>query len=206
MCAIILLLLGFAGFFGFTGLRSATIQTVEVPMEATAVAVELPEVISCESVSEDQDIRDMFALVGDAFEPTAWVQEVGVSGNGSKTTVTWRSAKYGAVAYLEYLHYDCGVSQSQIDDYYSPEGFDTLLSNYSSHELTAECENEDVHLFEFAATSNDQEYHILYWVERVSPTRVAGLMLVFPASYPAQQAEYAGRLFSQLSTCEEAAG
>ena len=138
------------------------------------------------------------------FEHGDWTQQV--SSDAAERPPTWRSSQYGAVAYLECLHYDCGVTQEQIDSYYSPAGFDVIFSNYTSYEKTAQCTRDGLRLFEFDAVSNDSDYHVLYWVEQVTPTRVAGLMLAFPATEPAQQAEYAGQLFPDLPTCEAAAG
>lgn len=206
MCLLIALLLGFAGLFGFAGISSELASPpTPIVVEVTAEAAQVPtQVFSCESVAEDQDIQSMLALVGEAFDPTVWTQTV--SSEAAKTTATWQSSEYGAVAYLEYLHYNCGVSQEQIDQYYSPAGFETLLSSYASYELTDQCASKRLKLFEFDAVSNNRNYHVLYWVEQVSPTRVAGLMLVFPTTRPAQQAEFAGRLFPELPTCEETAG
>ena len=68
------------------------------------------------------------------------------------------------------------------------------------------CVSDDNRLFEFNATSNGSDYHVLYWVKQITPTRVADIMLTFPASQPAQQADYAGRLFPDLPTCEAATG
>ena len=47
---------------------------------------------------------------------------------------------------------------------------------------------------------------MLYWVEQVTPTRVADFALTFPANQQAKLAEYAGRLFPDLPTCTPAAG
>ena len=222
MCGLIaLVLLLFGGVFGFTSVgSSATVvepQIVEVqpilemtptptPAEPQLVEAEptseaaLPEqAFACASVSEAEDVANMLALVGGAFQTSVWTEQIG-SGD-AKNSATWIADGYGAVAYLEYLHYDCGVSQAQIDAYYSPEGFDVLLSNYSSHELTAACSAGSVRLFEFVATFDGTDYLMNYWVEQTSPTRVAGLMLVFPASQPAKLEGYAGRLFPELPNC-----
>jgi hypothetical protein len=205
MCLLIALLLGIAGLFGFAGISSEFASPPAGAIEVTAEAVQIPtQAISCESVSEEEDIRNMLTLVGDTFESTAWTQEI--SNDASRTTGMWRASASGAVVYVEVLHYDCGISREQIKQNYDAAGFANIFSNYSSHSMTAQCAADGVRLFEFDAVFDGGDYHVLYWVKQPSPTRVAGIMMTFPASDQAQLAEYAGRLFPELPTCEAAAG
>lgn len=210
MCSLIaLLMLVFGLGSAALGFGAATVQSsrvAAVPQPApTAAASVTPETFSCASVSASQDVTDMLAVVDDAFETGLWSLNVDTS-RPEKTTATWTANSLRAVAFLEWLHYDCGVSQAQIDHYYSPSNFQILLSHYDSYQQTAHCAITDLQLFQFDASLQGTSYRIDYWVDRASPTRVAGLMLVFPTRSAAEQATYAGRLYPQLPTCEPAAG
>lgn len=197
MCSIIaLLLFFFAGLFGF-GISGTT--TVEPPAEVVS-----PQVLSCASAaSEGTNVDNLLALVDDTFVAGDWTQEVETY--TEKTTATWLSNNLGAVAYLEYLHYDCGVSEEQLKAFYSAEGFQTLFENYTSYEPTVSCAEDDTRLFEFNAVNNDYDYSVLYWVKPLTPTRAMTLMVVVPQNNPAALAELAGQLFPELPTCAAAA-
>ena len=207
MCSIIaLLLLVVGGFFGYS--MAGSQQTISEPqiMEVTAEVAPVPtQAISCATQAVSQDLSEMLALVDTKiFEPSLWAMQNDV-GDG-RTTITWRADKLGAVAYLEYLHWDCGVSSAQIDQYFSPQSFEAIWSNYTSYAQTAFCQHNDLRLFEFDATFNGNDYKIRYWVEPVTPTRVADFALTFPADQQAKMAQYAGHLFPDLPSCDPAAG
>ncbi len=173
-------------------------------LEETPVAVVPTQAISCAAPSDEQDINDMLALVGDTFSSPDWTQTIGSA--TAQRMVTWVNNSLNAVAYLDYLQFDCGVTQAQIESYYSPQGFQVIFSNYQSYSQTAQCDANGITLHQFDATAHDLGYHADYWIRQVSPTRVEGLLLVFPSDKPAQQAEYAGKLFPELPTCKAAAG
>jgi len=210
MCSIIaILVLIFSGFLGYSLVeQSSTVAVAPTPeiSVATAEAVALPtEAIACATQPASSDMAEMQQLISPRiFESALWTRENGAG--DQRTTMTWRSDRLGAVAYLEFLHFDCGVTQEQIDQYFSPENFDVILANYTSHQLIAQCEHNGVKLFEFDVTANSQSYHLLYWVKQVTPTRVADLTLTFPSQNQAKLAGYAGRLFPDLPTCTAAAG
>lgn len=197
MCSIIALLaLLLFGVGGYSAIAPA-VPAQGVPEVAS------PAVVSCATASAEEDVRAMLDLFGDTFASGDWTEQISTS--DTKTTATWLSSSLGAVAYLEYLHYDCGVTEEQIDAYYSPEGFDVLLSSYDTHEFTLSCELSDTRLYEFDATLSGNAYHILYWVEQVSATRVAGLMLVVPLTNRTDQVDLAFELYPELPTCSPAA-
>ncbi len=200
MCGIVALLVLLSGVFGFAAFGS---QTASAPVEVTTEVQAVPtQAIACATAPADQDVPAMLALVGDTFKSSEWTQQVG--GDGSRTTLTWRSAT--STAYLEYLHFDCGYSQSQLDQYFSPEGLRTMFSYYDSYQETYQCKSGDLRLHEFDLVYHGSDYHALYWVKKVSPTRIADLVLVFPTSEADQEAEYAGMLFPELPTCQAPAG
>ncbi len=147
----------------------------------------------------------MLALVGTTFASDEWTQVL--ASDEFRTTGTWTMSSLGGLAYLDYLHYDCGVTQAQIDTYFSIENFSILLANYQSYQYTDLCEHDGVRLYQFdVVTTAGDEYKMRYWVWQVSATRVASLGLTFPVTQQAALAEYAGDLFPDLPTCEPAAG
>ncbi len=206
MCSIIaFLLIVFAGFFGYAAFDLPVQDAPPVTSSVVVVpSIEAPAPISCASPSADHDIAAALALAGDTFAASTWVEQV--SSDSAKTTVTWTASSLGAVAYLEYLHYDCGYTQQQIDDYYSPASWATIFANYDSYEKVDECSYDNLRLYEFDASLNGSDYAVRYWVKPATDTRVAGLMLVIPVDQAATVAQYAGELFPKLPTCQAAAG
>lgn len=200
MCSIILILGAvLAGLFGFGVSSSVQVATVEAP-----VVVEAPQVISCAAaVSADTDIENLLALVGDTFSAENWTQQL--QAQDMKTIATWFSDDPSAVANLDYLHYDCGMSDEQLKLFYSEEGIEMLFGNYDSYESVDSCEEGETLLFEFTAVSDGYDYNVLYWVKPLSPTRAMTLMLVMSQDNPALLAETAGQLFPELPTCAPAA-
>ncbi|MEO8394538.1 MAG: hypothetical protein ABI700_16205 [Chloroflexota bacterium] len=208
MCSIIaFLLLVVSGFLGYSMAAQTSVATPEPQiMVATAEVAPIPtQAIACATQDVPQDLTEMSAVVdASIFAQSLWTIQSDFS--DERTTTTWRADSLGAVAYLEYLHFDCGVLPDQIDQYFSPETFDTVLSTYSSHEQTAVCRQNGLRLFEFDLSFNDTRYQMRYWIKRITPTRVADFALTFPADQQAKMAEYAGRLFPTLPTCAAAAG
>ncbi len=206
MCSIIaLLLIVFAGFFGYAAFD---IPVQDAPPVTSSVVVvpslEAPAPISCASPSADEDIAAALAFSGDTFAAPTWAQTV--SSDDAKTTVTWTASSLGAVAYLEYLHYNCGYTQTQIDEYYGAASWATIFANYDSYEKVDDCSYENLHLYEYDVSLNGSDYAVRYWVKPATDTRVAGMMLVIPVDQVATMAQYAGDLFPKLPTCQAAAG
>ncbi len=203
MCSIIaFLLFFFSALFGFgfsSAVQVATVATVEPVPEVVS-----PQIISCAtSVAPETDMENLQALVGATFASGDWTEHT--STLDAQTNATWLSNELGAVAYLQYLNYDCGVTTEQLKTFYSEAGFQTLFENYSSFAATDSCVEGDTRLFGFDAVSSGYDYEVLYWVKQLSPTRAATFMLVFPVTNPAGLAEVAAQLFPELPTCSPAA-
>src|SRR5579871_6449337 len=164
MCAIFAMaMLIFAAFFGVRLEQSQVVNAVNVPQvataEATAIAAVPTETFACQSTtSADQETSAMLALVGNTFASKVWTQTLGTG--SSKTTSTWVASSLSALAYIEYLNYPCGVTQAQIDSYYSPNGFNSIFSNYQGYSQTAYCSAGGVELYEFDAMANAVDYHV----------------------------------------------
>src|SRR4051812_6926642 len=152
--------------------------------------------------SQDDDARAALAVAGGVFQSTVWSAPTTNGDYAAQMTVTWLSDWLGAVAFLEYLHYDCGVTSQDIEQWGTPKGFKVIFENFSSYLLTAQCQRNGVQLFEFdVVTTYGANDHALYWVKQVSPKRIAAFDLILPDSYHAKQVGYARLLFPELPTC-----
>lgn len=207
MCGIIALLLLFAGVFGV----GSAFQTAEMVIERPSATVEaipqggMPQLISCEGQPFEQDVAEIEAIVGGTFAGDDWDESI--SSSELRTSVTWMNTSLGALAYLDYLHYNCGVTQAQIADYFSEDNFDILLSTYQSFTRTASCEFAGTHLYEFdVVTMEGIDYKLRWWYWQHTPTRVAAMQLTFPVTRQAALNQYAGALFPNFPTCTPAAG
>jgi len=197
LIAILLLLLS-----GFLGVSMTENQALSAQASIDVTPVATAETNSCAAPTSHDDVHDALAVAGDNFPSTLWTVSTTDDVYPFETTVTWLSNRLGAVAFLEYLHYDCGVTQQDIDQWVMPERFKTVFANFSSYEQTTHCQKNDIQLFEFSVvTTYGSNDHALYWVKQVSPTRVAAFNLILPDSYHAKQAVYAQKLFPELPTC-----
>jgi hypothetical protein len=193
--------------FGMITSSSAVMTAPAVAVEAEVMAMQptdtlaLPELLDCAPQSPTGDIASSMQVIDPrVFEPSIWTVEGGLQSD--RETTLWRSERYGALAYLEYLHYDCGVSAAALDTFFSPEGFDVMLSTYDSHEQTAACRRNGLRLYEFDATLNGTDYHYLHWAHQASPTRVVSFSIVFPKGWEEKLVGYAARLYPELPGCD----
>jgi hypothetical protein len=146
------------------------------------------------------DIDRALGFTGKLFENTGWENSYTVSSD--KVAVTWLHEN-GYLAYLEALIFPCSYEEIDLNNYFSDENWDIILSGYESYTLEIECRNDSgIRLYEFTATSNDVDYEIRYWVVNDTPTRVITLMLVIPFGFEDVMDKYAYSLFPTLEFCE----
>lgn len=207
MCLLIVILLFFGGVFGVGSLVPAAQTAIEPPVATVEAAptIDMPQLISCKGQSLEEDIAQIRAIVADTFAGDDWSESIG--NNEFRTYVTWTNVSLGGLAFIDYQHYDCGVTQAQIAAYFSEENFDILLSNYQSFDRTASCESAGTQLYEFdVVTMEGIDYMLRWWYWQETPTRVAIMQLAFPVTDQASLAQYAGALFPNFPTCIPAAG
>ena len=134
------------------------------------------------------------------FGRDVWTESF--SSSPDRVTKTWLSSDLSAVAPLEYLVYDCGYTQSDLQTYFSDASFrTTIFQNYQDVQKTAECSQTSLKLYEFTSTYDKDRYVMFYWLQPESNTRILDLMLAFPADKQADLQRYAQQIFPQLSTC-----
>jgi hypothetical protein len=160
----------------------------------------------CESATEptQQDVDYILAFTRDAFKSSGWERSYTVE--PYRVSVTWLNNQEGALAFLEYLIYSCGYTQTDIEEYYSDQNFEEVIFyDYQNLQRTAICTNTegDITLYEFTAELSETEYLMRYWIKLDSPTRVLDLLIAFPRASQGQLHTYAEAVFPELSVCEE---
>ncbi len=135
------------------------------------------------------------------FERPTWTESF--SSSPERVTKTWLSSDLSAVSYFEYLVYNCGYQQTDIDSYYNDENFKTaIFQNYQDVKKTAECSKDDLQHFEFTGRYNNEDYLMYYWVKQDGNTRLLGFMMAFPAKEEVSLKTYSRRVYSALASCE----
>lgn len=137
------------------------------------------------------------------FDPAEWTLTVTL-GEG-RSSVEWRNQTAGSLAYVDYIHYDCGIPEGEIDRFYSPDGFSVILSNYDSYSRRQICKLDDVRLYEFDVQFQGSDYEMRYWVTPATQTRMLALDIVFLDSDHDAMESYARQLFPQIPSCEAVA-
>lgn len=135
------------------------------------------------------------------FARPTWTESF--SSTPERVTKTWLSNDLSAVSYLEYIMYNCGLAQNDIETYYSDKNFEkAIFQNYQNVEKTAECHRDQLRHFEFTSTYNSTDYLMYYWAQPDGNTRVLGFMLAFPVTEKDQLKQYASRIYPSLTSCE----
>ncbi len=115
---------------------------------------------------------------------------------------TWLSDTYNAVVFVDYLIYNCGHTQTDMDTYYSDESFRTqILANYQQVERVSSCTEGDTTLYVYNARMAESEYLTHTWVVPDGKYRVLEVFIAFPLHKQDVMAEYARRLFPNLPAC-----
>lgn len=137
-----------------------------------------------------------------AFERSLWTESF--SSSPERITKTWLSSELSAVSNLEYLVYNCGYQQSDLDAYYSDENFKTsIFQNYQDVKKTDECSKSGLQHFEFKGSYQQTKYLMYYWVKQDSDSRILDFMMAFPAKQEDALKKYARQVYPDLPTCEQ---
>jgi len=149
---------------------------------------------------EEREIYTALAYGDDVFEPELWLASAAES--EVTTTVTWNAVAYGALSYLDYRHYDEGITADEITAQFDNTRFEATFANYASWRKVAVCYEGDLTLHEFELVNGESQYNMRFWVEPAEDfTRVRAQFIVFPNSYLPELDEYSERLFPDLPAC-----
>jgi hypothetical protein len=133
------------------------------------------------------------------FDPELWRLEY--MEHEGLISVNWSREDEAAFAHSQYLLYNCGYNDDELDTFYGDENIDVMLGGYDTWEETARCSEEDVELREYTLMLDGDEYISRLWIEPISDTRVRDMRLDFPVDEGNEMDEYARRLYPQLVTC-----
>ncbi|MEO8394539.1 MAG: hypothetical protein ABI700_16210 [Chloroflexota bacterium] len=198
---IALALIVFGGFFGNRVSEDRDITPLPT-IEAQATAEATPEATSCPLTSSRKDIEDALDFVGDIFEPPLWTLSAETGIDPMRTYVGWYSDALSARVWLEFVHYDCGVTQQDIDQFLALQKIPVVVGLYGSPQQINQCKGDNLQLFEFhVRAETGEDYHAFYWITQVSPTRVAAIAFFFPYSELLKEATYGLQLFPMLPAC-----
>lgn len=157
--------------------------------------------------NQSETQREIYTVLdfGDpVFEPELWY--VSATESASRTTATWTAESLGGLAYMDYLHFDGGFTDEDMDAVFGQEWFDTSLYNYSVWRENAACDLGGIRLHEFSLQNADIKYEMRYWIEMVSPTRVLTSFVVFPTEAQDALVDYAERLYPDANSCSGSVG
>src|SRR5690606_1896161 len=152
---------------------------------------------------ENQARREIYTALayGDSiFEPETW--RASAREETTKTVALWESDQHGAIGYLEYLHFDGGLTEEVIENTFDDHWFEITFQNYASWEEVAKCRFDDMTLFEFDMLNNDIEYRMRYWIRPETETRLITFFLVFPTEQMEALDDYSARFDPAGTTCE----
>jgi hypothetical protein len=151
-----------------------------------------------EPTSGDVDYALSF---GQQAYPTAdWIKSYTVE--PYKISLTRTNGSLTGVAYLEYLIFNCGYGQTELNNYFNDESFNIIFGDYESHALTNFCEVEDLALYEYDLVEDGIGFHARYWAKQASDTRLLVMLLVFPTDTPNILDQYSQELFPEFPSCE----
>ena len=147
----------------------------------------------------------------DALKLQSFAPGVFRSGQWSRTyslqqdrvTTTWLSNDLDAVVFVEELLYNCGYTQSDLDEYFNETSFKTILfQNYQDVQLTTQCTKNDLELFELSGKFKNVDFLMYQWLKPDGAKRVLTVMMAFPTSQQSQMKTYAGQIFPELTACQ----
>ena len=150
--------------------------------------------------SQEPEAVTALAFADGVFEPEIW-RVVSAAEHDLRTKVHWEAAQYGAIAFLDYLHFDEGLQGSAIKAYFNRAWFDGTFSDYEQYWRSGQCEFDDVRLFNFSLRYTGTKYVMRYWVIPVSETRIAAFFLLFPAQHSLLLERYARRFAPLAAQC-----
>ncbi|MCB9450577.1 MAG: hypothetical protein H6672_04015 [Anaerolineaceae bacterium] len=134
------------------------------------------------------------------FEPDIWLASA--SEKPDRTTAEWRADPLLGLAFLDYLHFDDGITPEDADAFFTSDWFEVTFSSYQSWEKRATCVFDNhLTLREFAFVFDDAPYTMRYWTQYINENRVSALFLLLPSDQPELMETYAERLYPAGYSC-----
>jgi hypothetical protein len=146
-----------------------------------------------------QDFAQAIAIGANVFEPEIWRLETGE--HPSLISVGWFDDEHEAIAHSQYLLYNCGYTQTDIDTFYGDENMKIMLGGYNSWQQTAICQHDDITLREFTMDYDGTPFAMRFWIQPVNDKRVRDINLAFAVKDADLMDQYAARLFPDFTSC-----
>jgi hypothetical protein len=172
----------------------------------TAKPTESP-LTSTRTCAETRTLLQDITLVLDHFEPVfardSWALTITDDSSNNHLFFKW-SPLNGAssVASADLAMWPCGVTEADLDSYYSDKTLDVLVSAWEERELTGRCIIDGVRIADFDLSREDGDYIARFWIEQISETRVLEGHLTLPVADAALMNEYAELLYPVAPACE----
>ncbi len=151
-----------------------------------------------------EDMAFFSTFTGETFTSEEWIKSDSV--NDLRASATWIYEDEGGVAFAEYLLYNCGCTQSDVEHYLNGLNSENVTFNgYQNIQVVKQCTlgNEALTLYEFSVTWKNEAYSLRYWAKLQSQTRILTMMLAFPESSTSLMDQYAMNIFPELPDCQE---
>ena len=172
----------------------------------TAKPTESP-LANTRNCAETRTLLQDITLVLDHFEPVfardSWALTITDDSSNNHLFFKWIPLNSAlSVASVDLAMWPCGVSEVDLDAYYSDKTLDVLVSSWDERELTGRCIVGGVRIADFELSREDGDYVARFWIEQVSETRVLEGHLTLPVADAALMSDYAEMLYPDTPACE----
>jgi hypothetical protein len=177
------------------------VALVIVSLAAIAFLPKLTSTAVCPiTPATSQDLAEARKIGEGIFDPQTWQFQ---DGEGSNIiSLLWLHNSNGALAHSQYLFYNCGYTQADLDRFYGEAGLKVMLGGYNSWTQTAICQKDGLTLREFDIDYEGKPYEARLWVQTVNDKRVRDMRLDFPKINHDLLEQCAAKLFPNFTSCE----
>ncbi len=157
---------------------------------------------------ETRSLADDISLVIDHFAPVflrdLWKLSIADDWNNGTMTFIWLPVSgASSIASAIVVMWPCGVTSEQLDDYYSDDALDVIVSAYDTATLTARCTVDNVRIYDFDLERDDGSFAARFWIEIAAPTRVVQANLTVPAGEEVFLDDYGRILYPNSINCDK---
>lgn len=147
----------------------------------------------------EKEVKQVMSIGKDTFTSTDWVKSYTVE--PYKISLTRRNNVEGALFIADYLMFNCGYGQAELDHLFSAEAFGAMFARYESHTLANFCEIPNLAFYEYDLLFQGTEFLARFWVKQASDTRLLTVQLVFPKASLGLLEDYSAQLYPELTSC-----
>lgn len=150
-----------------------------------------------------EDITLVLDQYEKAFGRNTWALTITDDSSHNHLFFKWAPLNGAAsVASVDLAMWPCGVTEADLDGYYSDKTLDVLISGWETYEISGRCIVDGVRIVDFDMTREDGNYIARFWIQQVSETRVLEGHLTLPLADAALMSDYAELLYPDTPACE----